>query len=81
MSELYKRIQQAIENEETYPQDAIGQEDYMLMRLGELATINPPLISGEEATAIFAGFILQRRPDTAIFQVQPRERGYGRTGA
>lgn len=61
-----------IESEPNYPADAIQQEDYMQLRLYELAE------SEIEASSLFSSWILSRRPDTAIFNVEPKPRGYGR---
>lgn len=67
-----------IEAEEFYPADPILQEDYMYAALYDLADREPPVISDEQATALFAGWIMQRRPDTAVIKVTPQPRGYGR---
>lgn len=73
---LHQKVQQAIENEATYPRDAITQEDYMLDRLNELT--EQDIISSQEAFEIFSSWILHRRPDTAVIKVKPQPRGYGR---
>lgn len=72
-----------IEGSEEYPVDDIWQEDYMLEQLGRLAMPNvddrkDPVITDEEASAIYIGWILKRRPDIAVIRVTPKPRGYGR---
>ena len=67
-----------IEAEQYYPQDPILQEDYMYAALYDLSDREPPVISDEQATALFAGWIMKRRPDTAVIVTQPKPRGSGR---
>ncbi len=73
---FFSRVQQQIEGGEYYPRDPIAQEDYMLGGLDDL--VEREVITEEEHMAIFASWIMKRRPDTAVLKVAPKPRGYGR---
>lgn len=65
-----------IEGSEDYPVDEIWQEDYMLEQLDGL--LEQTVITDTEHMAIFASWIMRRRPDTTVLKVPPKPRGYGR---
>ena len=73
---FHNTVQQQIEAGEYYPREPIAQEDYMLAELDDL--LDQTVITDEEHMAIFASWIMKRRPDTAIIKVAPKPRGYGR---
>lgn len=56
---LYTSIQQQIEAEEHYPNDPIGQEDYMYGRVQKLAEHNA--VDVFEAHNIFTSWIMTRK--------------------
>ena len=74
----HQQIVAQIEAHEDYPVDEVWQEDFMLEQLDGLLTAVPPVITEQDHMAIFASWIHERRPDTAVLKVKPQPRGYGR---
>lgn len=73
---FFDTVQQNIEAGEEYPVDPIWQEDHMIEQLDSL--LDRQVITDREHMAIFASWIMKRRPDTKAMVVQPKPRGYGR---
>ena len=73
---FFNRVQQQIEGGEYFPTEPVAQEDYMLGGLDDL--LERAVITEAEHMAIFASWIMRRRPDTTVLKVPPKPRGYGR---
>jgi len=65
---FYTNVQQQVENEDYYPRNPIGQEDYMLTALDDMYMCET--LSEAEAVGIFASWIKNRRPDTRVIHVK-----------
>ena len=58
------RIQQSIESEEGFPQDELGQQDFMLDRLNELVEDN--LVDPVEAEEVFRDWYNRHNPMVVV---------------